>query len=117
MGEIVFAEERFFIEAEIAGDGADKAAIEDTAGEFAPIFVFESFEEARTNTRGGSDLCKSHLAQLALAFQPLSESSPGHSWKPNPMQFISGEAQDQTFAAEFRMRGQSATMRGGAICE
>ena len=41
VSEIIFGEEAFLVEAEVAGDGADKTAVENAAGKFAPIFVFE----------------------------------------------------------------------------
>lgn len=52
VGEVIFGEEGFFVEAEITRDGTDKTAVEDAAGESFPIFVFEGVEEARANTSG-----------------------------------------------------------------
>ncbi len=55
VSEIIFGEKAFLVEAEVAGDGADKTAIEYAAGKLAPIFVFEGFEETSTDSRGGSN--------------------------------------------------------------
>jgi len=77
--QIVFAEKSLFIEAEVARDGTNKAAIEHAAREFAPIFVFQGFQEARANARGRSNLFHRDFAKLALTLQTFSEISPGHA--------------------------------------
>jgi len=66
--QIVFGEKRFLVEAKITGDGADKAAIENTAWEFLPIFVFQCLQESWTDARGLSKLFHRHFAQFAFAF-------------------------------------------------
>lgn len=48
----VFGHQIVFIESQIARDRADEAAIENTAGQLLPLFVFECFEEARRNACG-----------------------------------------------------------------
>jgi hypothetical protein len=78
MCQVVFGEEGFFVEAQVAGDGTDKAAIENAAREFVPIFVLESLEETGTYARGGSDFFRCDFAKLALSLETLSENAPGH---------------------------------------
>ena len=68
MGKVVFGEEIFFVEAEVAGDGADEAAVENAAGELVPIFVFESFEKAQADASGDNDFIGRDFAKFALAF-------------------------------------------------
>src|ERR1700722_15163171 len=52
MSEVIFGEQIFFIEAQKTRDGAYKSAVENAAGKFVPLFVFEGFQEARTDARG-----------------------------------------------------------------
>ena len=54
-GNVVFGEESLLVEAEVTSDGTNKTAIENAAGEVGPVFVFEGFEEARSNAGGESD--------------------------------------------------------------
>jgi len=79
MREIVFAEESFFIEAEVARDGANKSTIEHAAGELAPILVFQGFQKAGADARGRGNLLHRDFAKLALTLQTFSEISPGHA--------------------------------------
>jgi hypothetical protein len=79
VSQVVFGEEGFFVEAEIASDGADKATVEDAARELIPIFVFEGVEEARANASGGSNFFKRDLTQFPLTFETFSEGAPSHA--------------------------------------
>jgi len=65
--QIVLGKQMLFIEAEVAGNGAHEAAIEDAAGELVPIFVFERFQKAQADARGHNDFVGRNLAQFALA--------------------------------------------------
>ena len=51
VGKIVLGEKGLLVEAEIAGDGANEASIENAAGQLVPVFIFEGFQEARANAR------------------------------------------------------------------
>ncbi len=77
--EIVLGEESFFVETEITGNGADEAAIEDTAGKLVPVFIFERFEKAGANARRQGNFVQRYFAQLPFAFEAFSEDSPGHA--------------------------------------
>src|SRR5580700_4474081 len=82
MSEVIFGEQIFFIEAQKTRDGAYKSAVENAAGEFVPLFVFKSFEEARTDARGGSHFLQRDFAHLALALQAFAKSPTGHESNP-----------------------------------
>src|ERR1700675_528737 len=82
MSEVVFGEQIFFIEAQKSRDGAYKSAVENAAGGFVPLFVFEGFQEARTDARGRSHFLQRNFAHLALALQAFTKSSTGHESKP-----------------------------------
>src|SRR5580700_11746117 len=82
MSEVIFGEQIFFIEAQKTRDGAYKSAVENAAGEFVPLFVFEGFQEARTDARGRSHFLQRNFAHLALALQAFAKSSTGHESNP-----------------------------------
>jgi hypothetical protein len=82
VGEVVFGEEMLLAEAEIARDDANEAAIEDAAGKFFPVFVFESLQEPHRHASLDGELVKRDFAQLALAFQQLTEAAFGHGSRP-----------------------------------
>src|SRR5580700_10548002 len=82
MSEVIFGEQVFFIEAQKTRDGAYKSAVENAAGEFVPLFVFEGFQEARTDARGRSHFLQGNFAHLALALQAFAKSSTGHESNP-----------------------------------
>src|SRR5712692_10742545 len=83
-GQVVLAEERFFIKAQIARDGAHKAVAKDAAGELVPIFIFEGPDEAGADARGLGELVHGDLAQFPFALQTLAKISPGHEPQPVP---------------------------------
>src|SRR6476646_1853101 len=80
--QVIFGKQVFFVKTQIAGNGAHKSAIENAPGKFVPLFVFQGFEIARTDSRGRGDFFHRHLAQLALALQAFAKISPGHESKP-----------------------------------
>ena len=77
-GHVIFAEQRLFIQPEITGNGADKAATENSTGKFAPVFVFQSFEKSLRNSCGLGELIQRNFAHLALALQSLPKTALGH---------------------------------------
>src|SRR5713226_3497701 len=81
-GQIVFAEECFFIEAQITRDGAHKTVAEDAAGQLGPIFIFEGLHKTGADARGLGEFVHGNFAQLALALQPFTKISPGHEPEP-----------------------------------
>ena len=81
-GEIVFAEQRFFIQAQVARDGAHESMAKNAAGQLVPIFIFESVDEAGADARGFDELLDRDFAHFALAFQAFTEISPGHEPEP-----------------------------------
>ena len=80
--EIVFAEQGFFIEAQIACDGAHEAVAKDAAGQLRPIFIFQSLHKTRADARSFGQFFHGNFAQLALALQAFSKISPGHEPEP-----------------------------------
>ena len=66
--QIVLAQKRFFVEAEIVGDGANESAIEDATGKLVPIFVFERFQKTGADARCLSDFLQRDFAQFPFAF-------------------------------------------------
>jgi len=77
--EVVLGEKSFFIEPEIAGNGTNEAAVENAAGKFVPILVFEGLKETGANASGGCNFLQRHLAQFPLSFQAFPEISLGHA--------------------------------------
>jgi hypothetical protein len=45
----------FFVEADLAGVGADEALVEDAAGKLIKVFVFDGAQHARTDFCSGGD--------------------------------------------------------------
>ena len=81
-GKIVFAEEDFFIEAQITRDGAHEPVAKDAAGQPAPIFILEGFDKTGANAGGLSKFFDGNFAQLAFALQAVTKISPGHEPEP-----------------------------------
>src|SRR5216684_2387766 len=81
-GQVVFTEECFFIEAQIAHDGAHEAVAEDAPRQLGPIFIFQGFDKTGADARGLGELVHGNFAQLALALQPFTKISPGHEPEP-----------------------------------
>src|SRR6266404_3752813 len=44
--QVVFSEQVFFVKAQVLGDGAHEAAIENAARELVPIFIFQGFQKS-----------------------------------------------------------------------
>jgi hypothetical protein len=63
----------FFIEADLAGVGADKAFIENAAGELVKMFVLNGAEHARADLRGGGDGVERNATQFSLLAKFFSE--------------------------------------------
>src|SRR5208283_3750904 len=82
MRQVVFAQQRLLVQAEIPRDGAHETSIEDAAGKLFPVFIFQRFQKTGTNTSRRSDFLQGHFAQFPLALQPFSEISPGHAFCP-----------------------------------
>src|SRR5258708_2960759 len=81
-GEIVLAEESFFIEAQVGGDGTHEPVAEDGAGQLGPIFIFQGLDETGADARGLGEFVHGNFAQLALALQAFTKISPGHEPEP-----------------------------------
>lgn len=71
--QIVFGHEAIFVHAKIPRDGAEKAAIKDTARQLVPALVFDGFKEARINACGGGDLLQGDTAHLPFALEMFAE--------------------------------------------
>jgi hypothetical protein len=63
----------FFIKADLAGVGADKAFIENAAGELVKMFVLNGAEHARADFRGGGDGVERNATQFSLLAKFFSE--------------------------------------------
>ncbi len=81
-GHVVLAEQRLFIQPQIARDGAHKPVAEDAAGQLRPIFIFQRFHKTLADARGLGEFVHGNLAQLALALQAFTKISPGHEPEP-----------------------------------
>ena len=68
----------FFVEADLAGVGADKSFIEDAAGELVEVFVFEGAQHAGADFRGVGDGVELKPALLALFAKFFSEGAHLH---------------------------------------
>src|SRR5258708_26126643 len=81
-GHVVLAQERFFIEAQVARDGAHEAASKNSARHPGPIFIFQGFDKTGADARGLGEFVHGNFAQLALALQAFTKSSPRHEPEP-----------------------------------
>src|SRR5215471_3204596 len=79
ISNVVFGEESLFVEAEVTSDGTNEAAVENATGELRPLFVFEGFEEVRSDAGGSRDFFERDLAKLAFTLETFSEISLGHA--------------------------------------
>jgi hypothetical protein len=66
-----------FVEADLAGVGADKTFVEDAAGELVKMFVLDGAEHASTDLCGGRDGLEREATQLALFAKFFSERTHG----------------------------------------
>lgn len=73
-GEIV-GEGFFFIESDDAGIGADKASIEDAAGELVELLLFEGAEHTRADFCSAGDGVEGEAATLAVLAKFFSKNS------------------------------------------
>jgi hypothetical protein len=92
-GKIIFAEQRLFIQAQVARDGAHKPVAKDTAGQFRPILIFQGLDETGADARGFGQFVHGNIAQFTLALQAFTKISPGHEPEPvldNPVAARSG---------------------------
>src|SRR5258708_27548225 len=80
--QVVLAEECFLVEAQITSDGAHEAVAEDAAGEPAPIFILEGFNETGADAWGFGEFVHGNFAHLALALQAFTKISLGHEPEP-----------------------------------
>src|SRR5260370_736652 len=81
-GHVVLAQERFFIEAQVTRDGAHEAAAKNSARQPGPIFIFQGFDKTGADARGLGEFVHGDFAQLTLALQAFTKSSPGHDPEP-----------------------------------
>jgi len=115
-GRVILAEERFFIEAQIARNGAHEAVAEDTAGQLRPIFILQGLDKTSTDARGFGQFLHGNFAQLALALQAFTKISPGHEPEPvldNP----SATAKRSIAATARRLTRRALTKKQLAIPE
>src|SRR5438045_3729989 len=82
--QIVFGEQIFFAQTQVARDGAHETAAKNAAGKLFPVLVFECFEEFRSDARGGTKFIDGHFPQLAFALQALPKRTLGHFVEPVP---------------------------------
>src|SRR5215472_12493791 len=68
VSKIVLGQKGLLVEAEIAGNGANKAPIENPAGQLVPVFIFKGFQEAWPDARRQGYFFRRHFAQFAFAF-------------------------------------------------
>ncbi len=59
-----------FVESQMAGVGADKPLVEDTAGKLVEVLLFEGGEEAGANLGCERDIVQRNLALFPLPLQP-----------------------------------------------
>ncbi len=83
-GHVIFAEERFFIETEVARDGANKPVAKDAARELRPVFVFEGFDKTGADASSFGEFVHRDFAKLALALETFTKISLGHEAEPVP---------------------------------
>jgi hypothetical protein len=95
----------FFVEAQITGNGANKAAIENAAGKLLPVFIFQGLQKTQADARRYNDFVGRNFAQLALALQTFPKISLGHELD------LVGEA-SAICAVDMKRRGAAAD--GGA---
>src|SRR5713226_8908932 len=81
-GHVVLAEQRLFIQAQIARDGAHESVAEDSAGQLRPIFIFQRFHKTLADACGLGEFVHGNFAQFALALQAFTKISPGHEPEP-----------------------------------
>jgi len=81
--QVIFGEQAFFTEAQIASDGANEAAAEDAARQFRPIFIFQGLEKTRTDAGRLRDFIerdsrssRSRLRRSPTYLSPCSENRP-----------------------------------------
>src|SRR5580693_1782074 len=68
-----------FVEADLAGVGADKTFVEDAAGKLIEVFLFDGTEHAGTDFGGVGDGVERDAALLALFAKFFSERTHGRT--------------------------------------
>ncbi len=82
-GDGIFGEHAVLVHAQVAANGANKAAVKGGAGEGLPLFGFQGFEIARADARCDGDFVERDAAHFALPLQALAKTGGGHpvGWK------------------------------------
>jgi hypothetical protein len=75
-GEII-GDGFFFVEADLAGVGADKTLVEDAAGKLIKVFFFDGAEHAGADFGGVGDSVEGDAPLLALFAKFVSERTHG----------------------------------------
>src|SRR5271155_51657 len=89
-GQIVFAEQALFVQTEIAGNGAHKAATEYSARQLLPILVLQRLQKALADARRFGQFVQRNLAHFPFALQALSETTLSHKSNLPPAEPSSG---------------------------
>ena len=111
-GEEVVGESLFFVEANLAGVGADETFIEDAAGKLVEVFVLEGAQHAGADFGGVGDGIEGEAALLALFAKFFSKGSQGwlrravYVFVRDEMQLIIGEG--GRVAPHYKRFGRSA---------
>src|ERR1700758_5629428 len=82
--QVIYAEQCFFIEAQVAGDGANKPVAKHATGRLRPVFVFEGFDKTGADAGGLGEFIHRDFAKLALALETFTKISLGHEAEPVP---------------------------------
>ena len=78
-GGKVIGDNFFFVEADLAGVGADETFVEDAAGELVEMLVLNGAEHAGADFRGGGDGVERDAAPLTLLTKFFSEGAHKNS--------------------------------------
>src|SRR6266850_4014710 len=81
-GRIVFTQQRFFIESQVACNGAHKPVAKYAARQLPPIFIFQGLDKASADSRGLGEFIHGNFTQFALALQAFAKISSGHEPEP-----------------------------------
>jgi len=79
--QVIFGEQAFFAEAQVASDGANEAAAEDAAWQFRPIFIFQGVEKTRADAGRLRDFIERDLAQFPFALEAFAKRTFRHAVK------------------------------------
>ncbi len=81
-----------FVDAQMAGVGADKPFVEDAAGKLIEVVLLEGDQEAGTDLGGDRDVVQRDLALFPLPFQPCPKGF--HLGRLLPPSAAAGRIQD-----------------------